>query len=148
MEEDEELVRNLKRMRDLIVYRKASAVGVWTISIRDIGRPPGLNEIKGMHFTAYKKVRDKWQMRIASGIPRSLIIPTPCRLTMTVFTALPMDWDNACACAKIPLDALQRLGVLAEDNPEHITNFLPLQERCPRKHAGIQLEFSTIPELP
>ncbi len=110
------------------------------VEIRDIGRPPGANERKGMNRFVYKKLREGWEMRLI--VERLPEIPTPCHLVFTVFSANAMDWDNVCSCAKVPLDALQRIDKLAQDNPKHILSFTPRQERCTRKTAGVRLEFT------
>ena len=111
----------------------------YTLIIRDMGRPPGGNELKSLHYRAYAKIRDEWQMRLmVEQVPQ---IPTPCGLTMTVYSSGKMDLDNVAACAKIPLDCLQRLGKLAEDNSDHITRLTVLHEQSSRKTAGIRLEF-------
>lgn len=110
------------------------------LEIRDMGRPPGGNELKALHYRDYKKVRDEWQMRLM--VERVPEIPTPCTLTMTVFSSNKMDLDNVAACAKVPLDCLQRLGKLKDDSSDHITELVVRHEKCKRKDAGVRLEFT------
>ena len=110
-----------------------------TIEIRDMGRPPGGNELKALHFRKYKTIRDNWEIRLM--VERVPVIETPCTLTVTVLCAGKVDLDNMAGCAKIPLDCLQRLGKLAEDNTDHITELRVKHEKCKRKDAGIRLEF-------
>ena len=113
-----------------------------SVEIRDMGRPPGTNELKGMHHRAYTKLRNEWEMRLmVEQVPK---IPTPCTLTVTVFSSGKMDLDNCSACAKIPLDCLQRLGLLEEDNTDHITRLTTLHQKSTRAEAGIRLDFYPI----
>jgi len=125
------------------ILGQASAKGSGvTLEVRDMGRPPGLNELKTMHYRSYAQVRYSWEMRLLGlGVAH---IPTPCELEFTVLSANAMDWDNACSCCKVPLDALQRIGRLENDSPSHIVRFTARQERCSRKSAGIRLTFTPL----
>ena len=111
---------------------------IYIIEVRDMGRPPGGNELKSLHYREYKSIRDAWQLALRDC---NVVVKTPCELTVTVYSSGKMDLDNAAGCAKIPLDCLQRLGILEEDNTDHITKLTVLHEKCRRKEAGIKLEF-------
>jgi len=89
----------------------------------------------------YTKKRDAWQMRLRSKYKTDPGIPHPCKLTLIVYTSRMQDWDNAGAVAKMPLDALQRLGWLEDDGPKVISSFDVRQEKCPRADVGFRLEF-------
>ena len=109
-------------------------------------RPPTLNGPKGvkrMHFHTYTRVRKRWEMLLKMKYP-FLEIPTPSRLTFTVFSSVLLDWENACVIMKVPMDALQNNGNLAEDNPKHIVSCDLRQEKCARKDVGFRMEFEEV----
>ena len=113
-----------------------------TVTCR-VAKPPGLNQFKRMSKWAYKRARDDWQLRL-SLVTRGLKIAEPCHLVYTVHTSLWMDWDNAASSAKLPLDALVRLGVLPDDNTKWITSMDIRQDKCPRKDVGFTMLFTPI----
>ena len=111
-------------------------------------RPPSLNGSKGikrMHHHTYTKLRKRWELMLRSKYP-ALKIKTPARLTFTVYTSILMDWENACVIMKVPMDALQNIGALEEDNPKHIVAFRLRQEKVPRKEIGFRMEFEEVAE--
>jgi len=112
-----------------------------TIEVRGFGRPWGMNEVHGRHWSAVRKEKQRWHDHLLVQGWRGRKIPTPAVVQLTIYSARRMDDANAASCEKHPIDALVRLGALPEDNPDHIT-WLPVkQERCPHKLAGFRLEF-------
>lgn len=112
------------------------------IEVRDMGRPPGMNEMNTMHWAKLARIKKRWLMRIMSAVgTRPSEIPTPCEGQLTVYSANKLDNANAASCEKAPVDALVNLGALEDDSPDHITWRPVIQERCARKDAGIRLEF-------
>ena len=115
-----------------------------TITIDELA--PGMNVLMRMHFRTYGKIRDKWQLmvRAAFGITRFTL---PCDVHITRFYATtPLDPDNLYASAKIPLDALVRAGILANDNNDCIASLKVEQFKVPtkkREATEIHIEIAT-----
>lgn len=95
---------------------------------------PGLNGKDGLirqHFAAAGKAKDRITWDIRAQRPQGLTpIADPVRVTYIRYTAHLMDWDNAAATFKHIGDALQRAGVLVDDSPKVIVEFLPRQVKC------------------
>lgn len=126
-------------------------------------RPPNMNEIKSMHFREYKKCRDRWKMLLRAKYGPHVEIPHPCVVRLTVFTSLDMDWENATAVMKVPMDVIQDviqpaangkkikraavlgLGWLRDDGPSVVKYLVGVhQERVSRKDVGFRLEFVAV----
>lgn len=85
---------------------------------------PGLNGPKGlmrMHFGEYKKEKEKWMWWLKKSA-LSAKAPIPCSIEIQRYYAKqPMDVDNVYSTAKIPLDSMRENGILADDNPNHVS---------------------------
>ena len=93
-------------------------------------KAPSLNQLKNMHRHAYKDTRDDWQWMVEAALPRIDLPLTPCSVVYERRYARAqhqMDIDNLYASAKIPLDALQRAGVLEDDAPDLVTSLTAMQ---------------------
>ncbi len=90
---------------------------------------PGLNGPDGLmrqhhRQAAALKKRLAWEIRAQRIYPT---ITEPVRVTYIRHTARLMDWDNACASFKHIGDALIDAGVIADDSPAIIAEFIPRQ---------------------
>lgn len=105
---------------------------------------PSNNELKGMHFHAYRKLRSRWKSHILQhGL--KLRLPTEpiknAALLVDRQCAGALDWDNAMGGLKPLLDCLvtakkanpDGLGLIMDDNPRNMP-FQPLlvQSKAPR----------------
>ncbi len=95
--------------------------------------PPGLNGEDGLmraHWAEYRVMRDTWVWLMRAVIKDwdGVMIPR-CRITWTLRVIHLRDWDNACASFKVVGDALQTLGIIKDDSPQVILEFIPKQER-------------------
>ena len=72
----------------------------------------------------------------------------PLKLTYTrCYARQPMDLDNASASIKIPLDALVHSGLLEDDNPTIIGEFITRQKKVPRMiDQGIWIRLDHLPK--
>lgn len=123
-------------------------------------RPPNMNEIKAMHHREYTRARDRWKLLLRSKYGPHVEIPEPCTVKLTVYTSMDMDWENATAVMKIPMDVIQGviqpaangkkvkrpavlgLGWLRDDGPKVVKRLTGVEQvRCPRADVGFRLEF-------
>ena len=107
---------------------------------------PGLNGSDGLirqHFRDAAKLKERlaWEIRAQR---RGVTIAQPVRVTYTRYTASLMDWDNACASFKHIGDALIAAGILADDSPKIIAEFLPRQVKCKRAEQRTEILIETI----
>ena len=104
---------------------------------------PGLNGKEGLirqHFHSAGKAKEKiaWDIR-AQRPPNLRPIAEPVRVTYIRYASHLMDWDNACSSFKHIGDALQKAGVLADDSPEVIAEFVPVQVKCKMKDRRTEI---------
>lgn len=93
---------------------------------------PGLNGPDGLmrnHYKNVAKVKERiaWEIR---GQKEGPTITEPVRVTYIRHTARLMDWDNACASFKHIGDAMIDAGIIADDSPKIIAEFVPRQIKC------------------
>jgi len=101
---------------------------------------PSLNGDKGlmrMHFQAYKKVRDKWQVLIMEETRKRITEPVRVQI-IRYYASQPLDLDNLYAACKVPLDALRKTKVIIEDNPDIIVDL-----NCKQVKVGTRAEQKT-----
>lgn len=109
---------------------------------------PGLNGANGLirqHWTNAAALRDKLTLLFLSQKPKRMLpINFPVRIYYKRYTCRLMDWDNACASFKKCGDALVRAGILADDCPDVVHEFLPQQTKVKTKkeeRTEIIIEF-------
>lgn len=104
---------------------------------------PGLNGKDGLirqHFHSAGKAKDKIAGDIRSQRPANLRpIADPVRVTYIRYASHLMDWDNACSSFKHIGDALQTAGVLSDDSPQVIVEFVPVQVKCKMKERRTEI---------
>lgn len=93
---------------------------------------PGLNGTEGLmrqHYREAAKKRERlaWEIRSQKEEP-TIYEPVP--VTYIRHTARLMDWDNACASFKYIGDALTEAGIIGDDSPKIIAEFIPRQIKC------------------
>lgn len=110
------------------------------IKIRLNGLTPGLNGNKGLmreDWRGRKKIQAEYVARL-----NNLKIPPiqgAVRLIYIRHTSSFMDWDNACASFKKIGDALVKSGILKNDDPKTIVEFIPQQIKCKRKDQHTEI---------
>jgi hypothetical protein len=94
---------------------------------------PGLNGAKGLireHFTMKKSRATKLSWIIRAQLGKKLVkYQGPVRITYKRYSTKLMDWDNHCASFKTLGDVLVSIGIIEDDNPNIIVEFVPLQEK-------------------
>lgn len=106
---------------------------------------PSNNVIKGMHWQAYRQLRQRWRVRVLSrGLQGRK--PETClqkaALVVERHCAGELDWDNAYGGLKPLLDCLVQktsrnpdgLGLVADDSPRHMP-FPPFVLQLPAKRG-------------
>ncbi|MDN2702006.1 hypothetical protein O0881_08370 [Janthinobacterium sp. SUN100] len=89
---------------------------------------PSNNAIKGMHFHAYKKLRNSWRASVLAAIGGQLPAAPIARSALEIerYCAGSLDWDNAYGGLKPLLDCLvapsarnpDGLGLIENDSPK------------------------------
>ena len=100
-----------------------------TIDIDEIA--PGLNSRNGlmrMHYHAYTALRNKWQVLVRSQVGVPALVADRVHVTITRRTRRKMDVDNLYASAKIPLDAIRKVGLIRDDDPDTVVSLTMRQE--------------------
>jgi hypothetical protein len=119
---------------------------------------PSNNELKGMHFHAYRKLRARWKSHILQhGL--KLVLPTApitkAALLVERQCVGSLDWDNAFGGLKPLLDCLvtakkanpDGLGLITDDNPKNMP-FPPLmiQSKAARGEGRTRIWIYTLDE--
>ena len=110
--------------------------------------PPGSNKLMRMHWATRKRLLNEWMLRILTGFIRNSPIEgqlkewadsrSRLKVKIHVAHAQLFDQDNLYSAAKLPLDALVRLGFIADDSNKFID--LPVtQSRSKAKQTTISI---------
>jgi hypothetical protein len=112
----------------------------------DIARQtPTLNEIREMHFHAYKKLRREWRALVLDAIKDQRVPAlTRCGLVLTRRTSSTADWDGFLGGAKPMLDCLvlatdknpDGLGLIVDDSPRFLIHAPHLVQQKAKPKAG------------
>lgn len=100
--------------------------------------PIGINRLLRLHWAVRKKEQQKFIADITDNNPHVLdyVYTEPVCVEYTRKSIKYMDWDNAAGSFKLLGDGLVQLGVLPDDNPEIIPEFIVKQEKV--KHRNEQ----------
>lgn len=97
----------------------------------------GLNGGKGLmrgHWTQWKKLKQLYMTiiydQMAKGVIRKHLGKV--KVTYIGYKSVLMDWDNFGASFKHIGDAMVKCGVIADDKPSVVVEFLPKQEKVKR----------------
>lgn len=120
---------------------------------------PSNNEIRGMHFKAYRDLRNRWAMEVLVALKGR----RPAKPVGQAFVAVyrrsaggGLDWDNAYGGLKPLLDCLvlqsarnpSGMGLIQDDSPK----FMPYppfvkQESAPRGAGSTSIEIYELPPV-
>ena len=88
---------------------------------------PSNNAIKGMHFHAYKKLRNGWRANVLAALEGKVTVAPIAMSALEIerYCAGSLDWDNAYGGLKPLLDCLvtpsarnpDGLGLITDDSP-------------------------------
>lgn len=91
---------------------------------------PGLNGSDGLRYAHWTKQRRQRQMiRNLVAMQQPKAHAGPVKLIYTRRSVRPMDWDNLGASFKYWGDALVKEGVIEDDNPDIVKEFIPRWEK-------------------
>ena len=97
--------------------------------------PPGINTLLRMHWAVRKKKQKEFQAHVVEQCPEytQFVYTQPVKIVYTRKSIRTMDWDNAAGSFKLLGDILVDLGIIPDDNPKIIKEFVPLQEKVSKR---------------
>jgi len=102
--------------------------------------PPGLNGPEGLireHFAARKKRKDRYFIKIRSQTLNRH--KGSVKITYIRYCNRFMDWDNASASVKLPMDCLKDAKIIIDDSPKIVVEFSTKQVLVDRKSQRIEI---------
>ena len=112
--------------------------------------PPNLANAR-MHWAVRNKHRADYELSCFAHLMRQKVkrekaVPMysargafgPVIIDATLYTWSPMDWDNLYARLKWAVDAIVKYGLLANDDPTHLTLGV-ISQQVDRKHRRIEV---------
>lgn len=105
---------------------------------------PGLNGDAGLmrqHYSRNNKLKREIYAIVRSQMPAMVPLDSV-TIVYDRQTSRFMDWDNACASFKFIGDALVEAGILVDDNPKVVVNFVPKQTKVLRREERIVLTIT------
>jgi len=81
-----------------------------------------------MHWSAYEKLLEKWKLLIIATNPQKF--EGTVKITYTRSSVVAPDWDNLAASFKPIGDALVACGVIEDDNPSVVVEFIPRWQKA------------------
>lgn len=107
---------------------------------------PSNNAIKGMHFHAYKKLRNGWRASVLAAIGGKVPAAPIARSALEIerYCAGSLDWDNAYGGLKPLLDCLvaqsarnpDGLGLIQDDSPKFMPEAPRMTQFAAKRGAG------------
>ena len=107
----------------------------------------GLNGSDGLirqHHHAAKRVKDGLLLLVKPQRPAGWVVPARVRITYIRHSANLLDWDNCAASAKHLLDAVVRAGIIADDSPKVVAEFVVRQGKTKRAEQRTELIIEKI----
>ena len=97
--------------------------------------PPGINTLLRMHWAVRKKKQKEFQAHVVEHCSwySNFEYTEPVRIIYTRKSIRTMDWDNAAGSFKLLGDIIVDHGILPDDNPSIIQEFLPRQEKVKKR---------------
>jgi Holliday junction resolvase RusA-like endonuclease len=112
------------------------------LTIEIPGIVPGLNGDKGLmrsHWSETKKMKKLYCQIIKDQLPAKYRFEGAVSIEYVGYKSSLMDWDNFCSSAKHILDSLVKCGVIINDNPKIVKEFLPKQVKCSRASQKVEV---------
>lgn len=106
------------------------------------GLVAGLNSSGGLmraHWSKISKQKELYQQMVRNQFAEGKLKKHigKVRVRYVGYKSNFMDWDNFCSSAKLPLDALVKEGIILDDNPKIVTEFVPRMIKCPRSEQRV-----------
>lgn len=120
-----------------------------TSIIKIQGIVQGLNGSSGLmnnHWTNRKKIKQLYCTVIQDHLKSGAAKKHEGKVTIEYigYKSAFMDWDNYCASFKFLGDGLVRCGVIKDDSPKIVTQFLPDQVKCKRSEQRVVIIIKDI----
>ena len=98
---------------------------------RDLSDFPTANILLRKHWSFRDKLKTNlsWKIKQQARSKHSGKV----RITFYRFACQLQDWDNHCSSFKVCGDALTACGVISDDNPSIVVEFIPKQERVKKR---------------
>jgi len=110
---------------------------------------PGLNGDDGLireHYRSAIARKDMYYILLLSQKQPKL--KGSVKVIYTRYTTSLMDWDNHCASFKYLGDSLVKIGIIEDDNPNVIKEFIPKQVKVKtKKEEMITIEIKEFDEI-
>lgn len=102
----------------------------------------GLNGSKGLmraHWSTVKKQKDLYRQIVRDHFKSNKVRQHEgmVKITYTGYKSLFCDWDNFVSSFKHIGDSLVKEGVIVEDNPKIVVEFIPKQIKCKRSEQKV-----------
>ena len=98
--------------------------------------PPTMNRMLNQHWAEYQHEKKGWVDRVLAEMGPWSGAPIKGRVHVHYdrgFCGIGADYDNAAASVKFLLDAIVKLGVVEDDNPEYISGLTISQTRYAKR---------------
>lgn len=120
-----------------------------TSIIKIQGIVQGLNGSTGLmnnHWTNRKKIKQLYCTVIEDHLKSGAAKKHEGKVTIEYigYKSLFADWDNYCASFKFLGDGLVKCGVIKDDSPKIVTQFLPGQVKCKRSEQRVVIIIKDI----
>lgn len=119
---------------------------MYTLEFKIAETPDSPNRLLGAHWTKRAGYAKKWERivwkHVWQQLPQKPL--NRAKVTLTRFSTKKMDADNARSSFKPVMDALVKLGVLADDSPSVVGEPQVLQEKAPLRQKGIVVRIEEV----
>lgn len=144
-----ETQKEIENSSDKVKLIGHDAIKSNTSIIKIQGIVQGLNGSTGLmnnHWTNRKKIKQLYCTVIEDHLKSGAAKKHEGKVTIEYigYKSAFMDWDNFCASAKFPFDGLVKCGVIKDDNPKIVTQFLPDQIKCKRAEQRVVIIIKDI----
>jgi len=112
--------------------------------------PLSVNRVLRMHWAKRRLYNEQFLNEIFLAKNRLKIFgrpehsPVQLQITLYICGQSEMDADNAVAACKPIIDALVKVGILLDDDPETVTGVSVTQIRKPRREVGVAIEIELL----
>lgn len=108
---------------------------------------PGLNGSDGLirgHFFAAKKRKDALYVIMRSWRNKGFVFSGKVKIEYIRYSNRLMDWDNAAASFKHIGDAMVMAGIIKDDNPAVVVEFIPRQFKVKKAEERTEIVITDL----
>jgi Holliday junction resolvase RusA-like endonuclease len=117
---------------------------MYRLEIELIGLPPLENGHK--HWAVAGKLRREWRNRakLRCFMQRPMTPLTSVKIVCTRFSSVEPDRDNLARSFKSVIDGLKDAGIIKDDKPSIVKEFVPLWQKAPKKNGRVVIVVEEI----